>query len=157
MICSTNHSPAFITPASLHSTTAFTNGVDVSLGTFEPVPLRQTHGFHDLFFLLLCQRIKSRVRSPVKKYGFLMTINNWRLWEDRRKSNPIKSESKISRECSHQLFCVFADFMYFGFQLEIIGSLDLLSESILYVVWLSFHCWCHAPVVIILPRFIVGY
>ena len=23
--------------------------------------------------------------------------------------------------------------------------------------WISFHCWCHAPVVIIVSRFIVGY
>ena len=38
-----------------------------------------------------------------------------------------------------------------------VDALTVVDFTILYVVWLSFHFWCHAPVVIIVSSFIVGY
>ena len=38
-----------------------------------------------------------------------------------------------------------------------VDALTVVNFALLYVVWLSFHCWCHAPIVIILSRFIVDY
>ena len=38
-----------------------------------------------------------------------------------------------------------------------VDALTVVDFTMLYVVWLSFHFWCHAPVVIIVSRFIVGY
>ena len=38
-----------------------------------------------------------------------------------------------------------------------VDSLTVVNFTMLYVVWLLFHCWCHAPVVIIVSRFIVGF
>ena len=38
-----------------------------------------------------------------------------------------------------------------------VDSLTVVDFTMLYVVWLSFHSWCQAPVVNILSRFIVGY
>ena len=40
------------------------------------------------------------------------------------------------------------------FQFE---ALTVVDFTMLYVVCLAFHCWCHAPVVIMVSRFIVGY
>ena len=36
-------------------------------------------------------------------------------------------------------------------------ALTVVDFTMLYVVWLAFHCWCHVPVVIMVSRFIVGY
>ena len=36
-------------------------------------------------------------------------------------------------------------------------ALTVVDFTMLYVVWLAFHCWCHASVVVIVSRFIVGY
>ena len=36
-------------------------------------------------------------------------------------------------------------------------ALTVVDFTMLYVVWFEFHCWCHAPVVIMVSRFIVGY
>ena len=36
-------------------------------------------------------------------------------------------------------------------------ALTIVDFTMLYVVWLAFHCCCHAPVVIIVSHFIVGY
>ena len=38
-----------------------------------------------------------------------------------------------------------------------VDALTVVDFTMLYVVWLSFHCWCHALFVIIVSRFIVGY
>ena len=38
-----------------------------------------------------------------------------------------------------------------------VDTLTVVDFTMLYVVWLSFHCWCHAPVVIIVSRVIVGW
>ena len=35
-------------------------------------------------------------------------------------------------------------------------ALTVVDFTMLYVVWLAFHCWCHAPVDY-LSGFIVGY
>ena len=36
-------------------------------------------------------------------------------------------------------------------------ALSVVDFTMLYVVCLAFHCWCHAPGVIVVSRFIVGY
>ena len=36
-------------------------------------------------------------------------------------------------------------------------ALTVVDFTMLYVVSLAFHCWCHATVVVIVSRFIVGY
>ena len=36
-------------------------------------------------------------------------------------------------------------------------ALTVVDFKMLYVVWFAFRCWCQAPVVIIVSRFIVGY
>ena len=38
-----------------------------------------------------------------------------------------------------------------------VDALTVVDFTMLYVVCLSFHCWCHALVVIIVSRFIVGW
>ena len=38
-----------------------------------------------------------------------------------------------------------------------VDALTVINFKMLYVVWISFHCWCYTPVVIIALHFIVGY
>ena len=38
-----------------------------------------------------------------------------------------------------------------------VDTLTVVDFTMLYVLWISFYCWCHAPVVIIVSRLIVGY
>ena len=37
-----------------------------------------------------------------------------------------------------------------------VDALTVVDFTMLYVIWLAFHCWCHALVVIV-SCFIVGY
>ena len=54
----------------------------------------------------------------------------------------VRSEMEVVLRCENYV------------QVDVFTVVDFTTA---YVAWLSFHCWCHAQVVIIVWRFIVGY
>ena len=77
-----------------------------------------------------------------------------------------KLRKEIKQEIKPYLFCSILESAVVQNKMEVVlrcenylqvDTLSAVDFTMLYVVWLSFHCWCHVPVVIIVLHFIVGY
>ena len=73
---------------------------------------------------------------------------------------------KLNKNMKSYLFCFILESAVVRSEVEVVlpcendvqfDTLTVVNFTMLCVVWLAFHCWCNAPVFIIVSRFIVGY
>ena len=73
---------------------------------------------------------------------------------------------EIRYEIKSYLFCFIFESAMVRSEMEVVlrcendvlvDTLTVVDFTMLYVVWLAFHGWCHEPVVIIVSCFIGGY
>ena len=55
------------------------------------------------------------------------------------------------------LWCEVKRKLFYDAKTMFKSTLGVADFTLFCVVWLSFYFWCHAPVVIIVSRFILGY
>ena len=93
--------------------------------------------------------------SPIVTSGYCGRAVS--TWPQGPKLLFVNCKWKLNRQ-NLTCFVLFLNLLWKLFYDAQVAALTVVDFTMLYVrVWLSFHCWCHAPFVIIVSRFVVGY